>query len=145
MPRAGPSPPVQVLLVEDSPNDAELMTEALDEGPLEMRLCWVQDGEEALAFLRREGKYSTAPRPDLVLLDLRLPCMDGNAVLEEIRQDTDPDLRRIPVVLMTGAAEVYNPNANCCVAKPADQEAYARAVQKIAYFWLTVARRPRPS
>jgi len=149
MPRAGPSPPVQVLLVEDSPDDADLMREALNEGSLEMQVSLVEDGEEALAFLRREGNYSTAPRPDLILLDLHLPRKDGFAVLEEIKQD--PDLRRIPVVVMTSAdreqafIDAYNLHANCCVSKPVDQDAYALAVKKIEHFWLTVAQRARRS
>jgi two-component system response regulator len=149
MPRAGPSPPVQVLLVEDSPDDADLMREALNEGSLEMQVSLVEDGEEALAFLRREGNYSTAPRPDLILLDLHLPRKDGFAVLEEIKQDSD--LRRIPVVVMTSAdreqafIDAYNLHANCCVSKPVDQDAYALAVKKIEHFWLTVAQRARRS
>jgi two-component system response regulator len=149
MPRAGPSPPVQVLLVEDSPDDADLMREALNEGNLEMQVSLVEDGEEALAFLRREGNYSTAPRPDLILLDLHLPRKDGFAVLEEIKQDSD--LRRIPVVVMTSAdreqafIDAYNLHANCCVSKPVDQDAYALAVKKIEHFWLTVAQRARRS
>src|SRR5205823_7772533 len=118
---AGPSGsiPVQVLLVEDSPDDADLMREALEEGDLAVCVSLVEDGEAALAFLRREGAYSAAPRPDLILLDLRLPLKDGNEVLEEIK--ADPTLMRIPVVVLTSADPeksfdaAYDRYANCCV------------------------------
>jgi len=147
MPRPSGSIPVQVLLVEDSPDDADLMREALEEGDLDVCVSLVEDGEAALAFLRREGAYSAAPRPDLILLDLRLPLKDGNEVLEEIK--ADPTLMRIPVVVLTSAdsetafVAAYDRYANCCVAKPLNQEEYARAVKTIENFWLHVARRPR--
>ena len=147
MPRPGGSIPVQVLLVEDSPDDADLMREALEGGDLAVCVSLVEDGEAALAFLHREGAYSDAPRPDLILLDLRLPLKDGNEVLEEIK--ADPALKRIPVVVLTSAdpdksfVAAYDRYANCCVAKPLNQEEYARAVKTIENFWLRVARLPR--
>jgi CheY-like chemotaxis protein len=146
MPRPN-STPVQVLLVEDSPDDADLMTEALREGDLPTIVSLVEDGEEALAFLRREGGHASAPRPDVVLLDLHLPRKNGFEVLEEMKRD--PELRRIPVVVMTSAdsekafVEAYHLHANCCVGKPADQDEYRLVVMKIERFWLHLAQRPR--
>jgi len=139
--------PVQILLVEDSPDDADLMTEALREGDLPMTVSLVEDGEAALAFLRREGDYASVPRPDLVLLDLHLPRKNGFEVLGEMKQD--PDLRRVPVVVLTSAdsekafVAAYDLHANCCVSKPADQDEYRLVVKKIERFWLHVAQRPR--
>jgi CheY-like chemotaxis protein len=145
MPRPS-NPPVQILLVEDSPDDADLMTEALREGALNVEVRHVEDGEKAVAFLRHHGEYETEPRPDLILLDLHLPRMNGYEVLAEIKEDAD--LRRIPVVIMTSAdgeqafLAAYDLHANCCVSKPVDQEEYSLVVKKIERFWLYVARRP---
>jgi CheY-like chemotaxis protein len=140
-------PPVEILLVEDSPCDAELMVEALQEGDLNVRVTGVEDGEEALRYLHRQGPYRDAPRPDLILLDLHLPRMNGYEVLEHVKQDDA--LRLIPVVLMTAfdsdeaIAGVYGRHANCCVRKPSDLDEFAAAVKKIETFWLRLARRPR--
>jgi CheY-like chemotaxis protein len=137
---------VEILLVEDSPDDAALMINALREGRLVNRVSHVEDGEEALAYLRREGPYAKVPRPDLILLDLVLPRKSGHEVLAEREQD--PALRPIPVVVLTGSAderaitESYDRQANCCVRKPGDLEEFALAVKKIEHFWLYVARRP---
>jgi CheY-like chemotaxis protein len=142
-----PSPPVRILLVEDSQDDADLMTRALREGTLDVQIQWEDDGEKAINYLRRHGPHEAAPRPDLIVLDLHLPVMNGHEVLAEIKQD--PELRVIPVVMMTsyGSDETtrqsYDLHANCCVDKPSDQEQYACTVQKIEQFWLRVARRPR--
>jgi CheY-like chemotaxis protein len=142
-----PPRPVEILLVEDSPGDADLMVEALGESPLAPRVTVVEDGEQAVQYLRRQGPYHGAPRPDLILLDLHLPRKNGHEVLAEIKED--PDLRRIPVVLLTSADNekafliAYDLHVNCCVSKPVDQDEYARAVKKIEHFWLAVARRPR--
>jgi chemotaxis family two-component system response regulator Rcp1 len=141
------STPVQILLVEDSPDDADLMIEALKEGRLEVRINLVEDGEDALAFLRNEGAQQTAPRPDLVLLDLHLPRKNGFEVLAEMKKDVE--LRHIPVVILTSSdseqafLDAYNLHANCCVSKPVDQDEYALVVRKIEHFWLTVAQRVR--
>lgn len=135
--------PIEILLVEDSPDDADLMKEALLEGTLSLRVSWVEDGEQAMEFLNRQGNYPEAPRPDLILLDLRLPRKNGQEVLEEIR--SDPRLRCIPVVVMTAndaaISALYDYHPNCCVAKPADQEQFSLTVKKIELFWLTVAAR----
>ncbi len=137
------STPVQILLVEDSRDDADLMREALNEGALDVRVSLVEDGEAALAFLRREGVYSASPRPDLILLDLMLPRMNGEEVLEVIK--AEHDLRHIPVVVLTSAngeetfVHAYNLHANCCVSKPMNQEQYARTVKQIERFWLNIA------
>src|ERR1043166_1856946 len=139
--------PVRVLLVEDSPDDADLMTTALHDSDLEMRVTHLEDGESAVAFLRRQGAFADALRPDLILLDLHLPRMNGTDVLKEIKHD--PDLLRIPVIVITSAdkekvfVEAYDQHANCCVSKPVDQEEYRLAVKKIEHFWLHVVRRPQ--
>lgn len=146
MPGARDTTPVQVLLVEDSPDDANLMVEALRNGRLTHRVNVVEDGEDAIAYLRQQGDYATVPRPDLILLDLHLPRKSGHEVLAEIKED--PDLRRIPVVIMTSTdnendfLKAYDLHANCCVSKPLDQEQFALVVKKIEHFWLHVARRP---
>lgn len=137
--------PISILLVEDSPDDADLMIDALREGNLGVRVDWVEDGEQALAFLHRDDPYQQAPRPDLILLDLRLPRKNGQEVLDEVKQD--PDLRYIPVVIMTGNDAaiplLYEHQPNCCVVKPADQEEFRLTVKKIERFWLTIAGRVR--
>lgn len=141
------STPVEILLVEDSPDDAALMTEALAEGSLAVRVHQVEDGESALNYLRREEAYREAPRPDLILLDLHLPRKNGFEVLVE--QKEDPELRHIPVVILTSSdneveyVRAYDLHANCCVSKPVDQAEYALVVKKIEHFWLQVARRVR--
>ena len=136
--------PVEILLVEDSPNDAELMVEALGAGKLKSRITVVEDGEEAIAYLRGAGVGIEVSSPSLILLDLHLPRMNGHEVLAEIKQDES--LRRIPVVIMTSSEKdqdfikAYDLFANCCVSKPMNQEQFAQTVQKIELFWLRVAR-----
>ncbi len=148
MPRNSPNQPVTILLVEDSPDDAELMTAALEEGALAVRVTRVEDGEEALQFLLQQGPFATAPRPDLILLDLFLPRRNGHELLAEIK--VDEALRRIPVVVMTSSENdqailaAYDLHANCCVTKPADQDQFAEAVKRIERFWLTLIQRPPP-
>ncbi|MCI0455877.1 MAG: response regulator [Gemmataceae bacterium] len=135
---------VHILMVEDSPDDADLMEAALQEGTLKVCITHVEDGESAVAFLHREGEFEGAPRPNLILLDLGLPRMNGHEVLAEIKEHDD--LRRIPVVVLTGSDDeqdvlrAYDRHANCYVTKPKDQDEYALAVKKIEHFWLHVAR-----
>ena len=138
--------PVQILLVEDSPSDAAMTTEAIREGRLINELHVVSDGEIALAFLRRQGRYADAPRPDLILLDLNLPRKDGREVLEEIK--ADPCLMTIPVVVLTSSAaeadivRSYRLHANSYITKPVGFEPFLEAVRGIENFWLTLVRLP---
>jgi two-component system, chemotaxis family, response regulator Rcp1 len=139
----------RILLVEDNPGDVRLTIEALKEGKILNEVSVVEDGVEALAFLRRDGKYSDARRPDLILLDLNLPKKDGREVLEEIKQDGD--LKKIPVVVLTTSAaerdilRAYNLHANCYITKPVDLEQFIRVVQVIEDFWLTIVKLPQES
>jgi two-component system, chemotaxis family, response regulator Rcp1 len=137
---------VEILLVEDNPADARLTREVFEGGRLTTHLNVVSDGEEAMAFLRREGRYSDSPRPKLVLLDLNLPRKDGREVLQELK--SDPALCRIPViVLTTSAAESdilhsYDLQANCFITKPLDLDEFFEVVRAIEDFWLATARLP---
>ena len=136
--------PIEILLVEDSPHDARLMIEALRDGKLRHNVRHVEEGEEAMAILRREGEEVASPRPDLILLDLNLPGMDGREVLQEIKEDLN--LKRIPVVVLTTSRaerdilQAYNLHANCYVTKPTDIEQFIGVVKKIEDFWLTVVK-----
>jgi CheY-like chemotaxis protein len=138
--------PIEILLVEDSPDDIVLTTEALKDGRVRNHVSVVEDGEEAMAFLRRAGPYAHAPRPDLILLDLNLPRKSGREVLAEVKQD--PELRRIPVVIMTTSSDekdilqAYNCHANCYVTKPVDLDQFLGVVKSIEHFWLTIVRLP---
>lgn len=139
-------PPIQIMLVEDEPADARLTEEALREGKIHSELHVLPDGVEAMLFLRREGEYADAPRPDLILLDLNLPKKDGREVLAEIKQD--PTLKRIPVVILTTSRadedilRSYELHANCFVTKPVDLDQFMHVVQSIEDFWLTLVRLP---
>ena len=138
--------PIQVLLVDDSPADVRLTREALKEGHIPNELSVVGDGVEALRFLRQEGQYAKAPRPDLVLLDLNLPRKSGREVLEEIK--ADPALRRIPVmVLTTSRAEedldaAYSRYANCYIRKPVNLDEFLEMVRSIEQFWFMIVTLP---
>jgi chemotaxis family two-component system response regulator Rcp1 len=137
---------IDILMVEDSPDDVELTLEALKEVKMHNALHVVEDGVEALAFLRREGEYADAPRPDLILLDLNLPRKDGREVLQEIKADRN--LQRIPVVVLTiSQAEedilrAYNLHVNCYISKPVDLNQFIKVVQAIEEFWLSIVRLP---
>jgi two-component system, chemotaxis family, response regulator Rcp1 len=137
---------IEILLVEDNPGDARLTREAFKEGRLLNNLTVVGDGVEALAYLRREGRYSNCPRPDLVLLDLNLPKKDGREVLSEIK--TDDELKMIPVVVLTTSAaqedvtRAYGSYANCYITKPVDLDQFLRVAHSIENFWLTLVRLP---
>jgi len=140
--------PVRILLVEDNPGDARLTAEVFKyNNKLPKSLTVVEDGVEALAYLRQEGKYSDAPRPDLILLDLNLPKKDGRQVLAAIKNDEN--LRRIPVVVLTTSRDqedikqAYDLNANCFLTKPVDFEQFASLLTAIEDFWLTFAELPK--
>ena len=143
-PRAAP---FEVLLVEDSPGDVRLTQEAFKDAKVLINLHVAWDGEEAMAFLNRDGKYAKVPRPDLILLDLNLPKKDGREVLKEIKES--PTLGSIPVaILTTSAAEEdvlrsYRLHANCYIAKPVDLEGFLKVVKSIDTFWLSVVKLPR--
>ncbi|MBI4642765.1 MAG: response regulator [Deltaproteobacteria bacterium] len=138
--------PIEILLVEDNPGDVRLTKEALKEGKVVNNLHTVGDGEEALAYLRRQGPFTQATRPDLILLDLNLPKKSGREVLAEIKKD--PDLKRIPVVILTVSEaeqdiiKSYNLHANCYITKPVNLEQFMEVVQSIENFWLTVVMLP---
>ena len=139
--------PIQVLLVEDSPGDVRLTQEAFKSANREIRLHVAADGVEAMAFLRREGVHAGAPRPDLILLDLNLPRMDGREVLARIKDDES--LKLIPtVILTTSDAEEdilrsYRLQANCYLSKPVQLEDFERLVTSINDFWLTTVKLPQ--
>ncbi len=138
--------PIEILLVEDNPGDVRLTIEALKEGKVRNNLSVARDGVEAISFLRREGAFTEASRPDLILLDLNLPRKDGREVLQEIKDD--PDLRHIPViVLTTSQAEEdvlrsYQLHANAYVTKPVDFEGFIEAIKQIDHFFVSVVQLP---
>jgi CheY-like chemotaxis protein len=138
--------PLEILLVEDNPGDVRLTREALKDGKVLTSLHVVEDGAAALDFLYRRGKFSEAPRPDLILLDLNLPKKDGREVLATIKSDAA--LHLIPVVVLTTSKaeedllKAYNLNANCYITKPVDFDQFIRIVRTIEEFWLTVVALP---
>jgi CheY-like chemotaxis protein len=146
MPNLARAEPIEILLVEDSPDDADLTVDALREGRVRNHITVVNNGVDALAFLRREGPYHAAPRPDLVLLDLNMPRKNGREVLAEVKQD--PDLKRIPVVIMTSSDDekdiltAYNLHANCYVTKPVDLDQFIGVVKQIEHFWFSIVKLP---
>jgi chemotaxis family two-component system response regulator Rcp1 len=137
---------IEILLVEDDAGDARRTMDALKDGRLRNRITHVEDGLEAMAFLRREGEHADAPRPDLILLDLHMPRMNGQEVLAEVKDD--PDLRRIPVVMMTASEQekdiiaAYNLHVNSYVVKPVDVDQFIGAVRSIEHFWFTIVKLP---
>lgn len=138
--------PVHILLVEDDPGDALLAVELLGESKLNNQFAIVGDGEEALEYLRREGQYADARRPDLILLDLNMPRMDGHELLGILKNDED--LRRIPVVVLTtsGSSDdidaAYAAYANCYITKPIGLDQLAKVVRSIDEFWFSIVRLP---
>lgn len=138
--------PIEILLVEDSPSDADLTVDAFSEARVLNNLHWVEDGVEALSFLRRQGQYRDVPRPDLILLDLNMPKKDGREVLAEIKADSQ--LKRIPVIILTTSAaerdilKTYELNGNCYVTKPIDVEQFMSVAKIIEAFWLAVVQLP---
>jgi len=138
---------IEVLLVEDSPGDVRLTREAFKDAKVHISLHVAADGAKAMAFLKREGEYTNAPRPDLILLDLNLPKKDGREVLAEIK--VDPALKTIPVVVLTTSSSEadilrsYQLHANCYITKPVGLEGFLTVVKSIDSFWLSVVRLPR--
>jgi len=139
--------PVEVLLVEDNPGDVRLTQEVLKDGKIRNHLSVVNDGVEAVEYLRRQGRFAGATRPDVILLDLNLPKKDGREVLAEIK--ADPDLRRIPVVVLTTSeaeADVmtaYDQHANCYITKPVDLSQFEAVVRSIEGFWFDIVHLPQ--
>jgi len=140
---------IEILLVEDNPGDVRLTIEGLNEGKVRNNLHVARDGVEALEFLRRQGRFADAVRPDLILLDLNLPRMDGREVLAEVK--SDPDLKTIPVVVLTTSRaerdilNSYELQANCYITKPVDLEQFITVVRSIEDFWLTIVTLPNRS
>lgn len=140
------SRPLRVLLVEDNPGDVRLTQEAFKEGHLLVELSVARDGVEAMEFLRGEGPFAGAPRPDLILLDLNLPRKNGREVLGEIKADAE--LKRLPVIVMTTSKaeqdvhRAYNLNANCYITKPVELDEFLRVVRSIEDFWLSIVTLP---
>ncbi len=139
--------PAQVLLVEDNEDDVELTLEALTDSKIKMEVHVVPDGLAAMKFLRQEDEYESKPRPDLVLLDLNLPKMDGREVLEEIRNDQN--LTDLPVVVLTTSQseedilKMYKLHANCYISKPVDFLKFSEIIKQIEGFWLQLVKLPR--
>lgn len=140
------NPPVQILLVEDSPADVRLIREAMRDSSIPHEFHVASDGIEAMAYLWRTGEHQNAPRPQMIILDLNMPRRDGRQVLSDIK--ADQHLRRIPVVVMSSSAadedivRAYDSHANCYIRKPVDFSQFRDVVRKIEAFWLTAARLP---
>ncbi len=138
--------PIEILLVEDSPSDAEFTIEALKEAKVRNHLSLVEDGVQAMDFLRRQGSYASAARPDLIMLDLNLPRKDGREVLAELK--ADENLQTIPVVVLTTSRaeqdvlRAYQLHANCYITKPVDFQQFLNVVRSIESFWLFVVTLP---
>lgn len=140
------SRPIEILVVEDSPSDASLTIQTLSQSRVATRLTWLEDGETAIAYLQQQGEHVHASRPDLILLDLNLPGMDGRDVLAMVK--TDPIFRRIPVVVFTTSSDEqdilysYNLHANCYITKPFNVNQFLDVLHQIDDFWLAVAHLP---
>jgi len=140
------SSPIEILLVEDNPGDIRLTQEVLKEGKVQNTLSVVENGVQAISFLRKENEYQDAPTPDLILLDLNLPKKDGREVLLDIKND--PELKKIPVVVLTTSQaeedilKVYDLNANCYISKPVDFGQFIDVVKSIENFWLSIVKLP---
>jgi chemotaxis family two-component system response regulator Rcp1 len=139
--------PMDILLVDDNAGDVRMVTDALKEALPAARLSVAIDGDDAIQFLRRQGRYHKAPRPDLILLDLRLPKKSGFDVLTEIKQDQD--LRKIPIVVQTSSEaptdvlRAYSLHANCYITKTSDLDEFSRIMRVLAEFWVTIAKLPQ--
>jgi len=139
---------VRLLLVEDDPGDVELTKASLELSKLALDIAVVNDGESAMAYLRKEGEYAGVQSPDVVLLDLNMPRMDGREVLKAMK--ADPVLKRIPVVVLTTSdadndiAAAYADGANCYVSKPMGLQQFSKVVHAVGDFWFTIVRLPPP-
>jgi CheY-like chemotaxis protein len=138
--------PIEILLVEDNPGDVRLTQEAARDTKVHNNMHVVTNGLDAMAFLRREGRHAAAPRPDLILLDLNMPGMDGREVLRQVK--SDESLRRIPVVIITSSQaeediiRAYDLQAACYVTKPVDLDQFIKVVKNIENFWLSIVKLP---
>ena len=138
--------PIEILLVEDSPSDANLIQISFKQAKIANNLHWVEDGETALDYLLQQGDYANTPRPDLIVLDLNLPGMDGQEVLTSVK--SHPTLKRIPVIVLTTSEDEedilksYELNANCYITKPIDIQQFMRMVQLLEEFWLAAVQLP---
>lgn len=141
-----PSGSIEILLVEDDPGDVRLTMEAFKKAKLLNHISVVEDGVQALAFLRKQGEYSRAPSPDVILLDLNMPRKDGHAVLAEVK--TDPALKRIPVIILTTSQDeqdilrAYDKHANCFITKSVDLKEFFAVIGAIESFWLSIVKLP---
>lgn len=141
---AGNDRALQILLVDDNPGDVRLVVETLKEGVVEHKINVAYDGEEALEFLHRKGRYANAPLPEIVLLDLKLPKKNGFEVLADMRKQ--PALKNIPVIVLTSSeaesdiSRAYKNEANCYVTKPIDLERFIVAIKSIESFWVTIIK-----
>ena len=146
MTAAKPAEPAIILLAEDNPADLQLTEEALKNSKIRHQLFHVNDGVEAMEFLRKMGKYADAPRPDVILMDLNMPRKDGRRTLKEIKED--PDLKGIPIIILTVSdaeediIKSYDLHANCYVTKPMDFDELSRVVSGIEKFWFTIVKLP---
>jgi CheY-like chemotaxis protein len=138
--------PIEILLVEDNPAEVRLTKEGLKEARIANTLNAVMDGQSAIEYLQRRGNFRNAVRPDLILLDLNLPGLDGRSVLRHIKED--PQLKIIPVVIITSSEaesdiiKSYEAHANCFISKPIDFEGFTKVIRSIEHFWFTVVRLP---
>lgn len=139
--------PIEILLVEDNEDDVILTTEAFKRGKVKNNIHVAQDGVEALAFLRREGKYSAAPRPDIILLDLNLPRIDGHELLKITK--SDPRFASIPVIILTTSKseedviKSYEHHSNCFISKPVTMEDFEKVIKTVEDFWFLIVRLPQ--
>lgn len=137
---------VSILLVEDSPSDAKLTMKQLKASKIVNEIFWVDNGERALSFLHQQDPYENEDRPDLILLDLNLPGLDGRELLAEVK--SDPHLKRIPVIILTTSSneidiiESYNLGANCYITKPVDLQQFINVINWVKDFWLVVVKLP---
>ena len=140
---------IHILMVEDNPGDVRLALEAFKESKIRNTMNVLEDGAEVMPYLRQEGKYANAIRPDIILLDLNLPKKDGREVLSEIKND--PDVKAIPVVILTTSQaqkdimNAYNLHVNCYITKPVDLDQFLNVVKAIDNFWLTIVKLPSQS